>query len=150
MKLYLYNCEDNPIEAHKTLTDEIEKDINILEATSSKNPEVTISSASYPSSNYAYIPDFNRYYFIRDRIPLRKGQWKLILDKDILFSKVNELENNVGIMDRQEFRYNLYQEDPYIGTYQDTWDSAIYIGSASDAFGVYDNNDTENFIIIAN
>lgn len=150
MKLYLYKCEDNPIVVDKTLTDETEKDINILEATSSKNPEVSISSESYPSYTYAYIPEFGRYYFIKDIIPLRKGQWKLVLARDILYSKRNELKTNTGIIDRQEFQYNLYQEDPYIGTYQDTWDSAIYIGSANDAFGVYDNNDAENFVIIAN
>lgn len=43
-----------------------------------------------PSSyNYAYIPEFGRYYFISDMVHVSKGLWRISMQVDVLESFKN-------------------------------------------------------------
>lgn len=56
--------------------------------------------------NYAYIPDFNRYYFITDIISIRNNIWRLNMQVDVLMSYKNQIKQLNAFVNRNEFEYN--------------------------------------------
>lgn len=55
-------------------------------------PQITIESTDNLSLyNYAYIQDFNRYYFINDIVASRTGLWRFDLSIDVLESFKDEI-----------------------------------------------------------
>lgn len=50
--------------------------------------------------NYAYIQEFNRYYFIEDIVSVRKNAWILNLSVDVLMSYNTEIKLMHGIVSR--------------------------------------------------
>ena len=71
------------------------------------------------SSNYVYIPDFNRYYFINDITSVRQNLWRLSLHVDVLMSYKNEINNTNAFISRNEFKYDLDIYDRELPTKQD-------------------------------
>ena len=63
--------------------------------------------------NYAYIPEFNRYYFIRETQSFRNNLVMLSLSVDVLYSFKNEILNNTAIIDKaqQSDFSNIYYDD---------------------------------------
>lgn len=59
--------------------------IDLKEPCSKAEPEITIRSTTAPTYNYAYIPNFSRYYFIRDWT-WKNGIWSARLEVDLLAS----------------------------------------------------------------
>lgn len=51
--------------------------------------------------NYAYIPDFQRYYSITDKTSYRDGIWDVSFDVDVLMSFRNDINNLNVIVDKQ-------------------------------------------------
>ena len=63
--------------------------------------------------NYAYIPDFNRYYWVSiDTIA--NNLWTLNLSVDVMKSHALDILNNVGLIARNQFDYNEYIIDDMI------------------------------------
>ena len=58
------------------------------------------------AANYAYIPEFNRYYFINDIISVRKNIWQLVMNVDVLMSFKNEIKNTNAFISRNEYDYD--------------------------------------------
>ena len=50
------------------------------------SPHILIEQASYPNANYAYIPEFLRFYFINEVTAIRSKIWELSLNVDVLMS----------------------------------------------------------------
>ena len=70
--------------------------------------------------NYAHIPSFNRYYFVKNIVSIRDGVWAIYCHVDVLYSwKAELLANGKGIIKRQEYKYNLYLDDGIFKCYQD-------------------------------
>ena len=63
------------------------------------------------SANYAYIPEFNRYYFINDIISVRKNIWQLNMNVDVLMSYKDLILNLDAFVTRNEFTYDDNIED---------------------------------------
>ena len=86
MQILLYNTESP--------RNKIIKDITLLatvtgalrEETNAVNPAVRITAAVMPAFNYARIPDFGRYYYLRDVRAIRAGLWEIMLESDPLMS----------------------------------------------------------------
>ena len=57
------------------------------------------------ASNYAYIPEFNRYYFINDIISVRKNIWQIELHVDVLMSYKEYFLKLNAFISRNEFNY---------------------------------------------
>ena len=75
-------------------------------------PSFIISTADdITQFNYAYIPEFKRYYFITDITSVREGVWRITLRCDVLMSYADSILNMSGIVLRQEEAYNLYIPD---------------------------------------
>jgi len=64
---------------------------SLKEETSVTNPVVTMELENPSGFNYAYIPEFGRYYFIDDMVSIRTGLWKISMKVDVLESFKNSI-----------------------------------------------------------
>ena len=74
IKLYKMSCEDNRIDKTSFLTYVLEYEGSLRTETSLLNPQIDIQhggKSDFTQFNYAYIEDFNRYYFIDDITSVR-------------------------------------------------------------------------------
>lgn len=65
-------------------------------------------------SNYCYIPEFGRYYYIDDIISLRTGLWEISMSVDVLMSNKEKIATQVAMVARNEFEYDEMLNDPLI------------------------------------
>ena len=65
-------------------------------------------------SNYCYIPEFGRYYYIDDIISLRTGLWELSMSVDVLMSNKEKIATQVAMVARNEFEYDETLNDALI------------------------------------
>lgn len=84
LKLYNTNSETNRI--NKMLTDETEFDVRLKDKSSVVNPVLLLKSETYINFNYAYIPKFQRYYFVDDISVFPNKMYLLTLRCDVLTS----------------------------------------------------------------
>lgn len=68
-------------------------------------------------ANYAYIPDFNRYYYINNIICKSDKIFELHMHVDVLKTYASGIRGNTAIISRQETDYNLYLQDGVFKTY---------------------------------
>ena len=71
------------------------------------------------TSNYAYIPDFNRYYFINDIISVRQNMWRVVMNVDVLMSYKTQIYNLDAFVNRNEFEYDEMVKDDMVSYYYD-------------------------------
>lgn len=84
LKLYNTNSETNRI--NKVLTEETEFDVRLKDKSSVVNPVLVLKSETYINFNYAYIPKFQRYYFVDDISVFPNKMYLLTLRCDVLTS----------------------------------------------------------------
>lgn len=58
----------------------------LKEETSVTSPIILIQIDNPTEYNYAYIPEFKRYYFISDMVSVRTGLWRISMQVDVLMS----------------------------------------------------------------
>lgn len=68
------------------------------------------------SINYAYITEFNRYYFVSQPILLKGGRMELPLTIDPLMSLKDQLLQTTQLIGRQEYKQSKYQSDGQMPT----------------------------------
>lgn len=78
------------------------------DSTSVLEPSVVIEYRCVPNFNYAYIPKFNRYYFINNITSVRTGLWELDMEVDVLMTYNSAIINQTAFVDRNEFEYDTY------------------------------------------
>lgn len=91
IKLYYNSSENNVI--GKTLNDKLELDGNLRDSSDITNPVIMITSNNKPNANYAYINDFNRFYFISEITAYRSNSFILKLKVDVLESYKEQIKN---------------------------------------------------------
>lgn len=95
-----------------TLTGNLREDCDVVD------PVIEIETESNISNfNYAYIPDFGRYYFMR---PENTGAkfWRLNMHTDVLNSWPTQLKACECIVAINENRFNMYLPDSNYKAYQ--------------------------------
>ena len=98
--LFINNSEVNKI--GKSLSNEIHLSGSLREESNVVTPNILIEIENPSSYNYAFIPQFNRYYFIKEIVSVRNGLWRILLESDPLESFKNEiLSNSVIISDTE-------------------------------------------------
>ena len=67
------------------------------------NPSILASyDGNVIQANYAYISDFNRYYYINDIISIRNGIWRLELTCDVLMSFDTGIKASMALIEETE------------------------------------------------
>ena len=162
MKLYLYQClcENNRLDKRSYLTQLFELDGTLREECSLITPVIQvqlIELAKIVKANYAYIPDFGRYYYIDDIIGERTGIITLymrsdplmsfregILDLDVFCSR-NEYDYNTKLVDTklpalpQPDFYFIEPKYNYLDTSVDDLNYCLIVGSSFDKQSVVEN-----------
>lgn len=95
--LYINNSETNKIKKSLsgavTLSGTLRNESNIV------NPSILINADNPSRFNYAYIPEFKRYYFIKDITSVRNNIWNIQLQSDVLMSFSDQILACSGILD---------------------------------------------------
>ena len=122
MNITFYTNESPDNEVTKTLTQIYTCSGELHENCSIIDPVITcevnnVGSSNIPVINYAYIPDFNRYYFIRNITFIGKIV-QFDMHVDVLSSFADELKAHNAVIARQQNRHNLYLNDGIFRTYQ--------------------------------
>ena len=79
------------------------------------DPVIEVYAVSV-SSNYAYITEFSRYYFIRKITCVRTGLFRLEMHVDVLETYKTPIKALTAIIKRQQNVYNMYLDDPMFQT----------------------------------
>ena len=100
--VFYYNAsEKNKI--GKTLIDDLTISGTLREETDIISPSILIEAESLTGYNYARIPQFNRYYFVRSMEAVRKNLWRVNLEVDVLESFKTAIKaQNVILADSAE------------------------------------------------
>lgn len=109
IKLYKNLSEVNTI--GKTLTEESLRTGTLKDGCSVLSPSVVLTGENLSGFNYAYIPQFSRYYFIKEIASVKSGLWELSMRVDVLESYKDSIKENVAIIKRQESIWDLYLND---------------------------------------
>ena len=112
LKTYITNDTNNTI--NKNLTDLKEYDITLKNPENVINPTIMLNHRDKFTQNYAYIPAFSRYYFIRDITRVNRDLVQLRLEVDVLETYKEDILNSEGNISRNK-DYNRYYDG---GDYQ--------------------------------
>ena len=100
LSLFVNNSEKNKLE--KSLSNELKFNGKLREESSVVNPSIMIQATNPSGYNYAYIPEFNRYYFITDMVSIRTGIWEISMHVDVLMSFKDGIKNTSIILSDTE------------------------------------------------
>lgn len=98
------------------------------------NPSVLIENTGVINANYAYIPEFGRYYFITKITSVRENLWRIDMHVDVRESFADAIKKNRAVVARSEGYYNLYLNDPMLPIETDTFTVTQAIGNKT--FGI--------------
>lgn len=114
----------------------------LREESSIIDPVITMQGieSCLTTANYAYIPEFGRYYFINNIEAVKNGLWRVSMHVDVLYSFAEEILTNSAIIERNENEYDLKlndglfqtQQNPRIAQYPfpngfDTWNFVLAV-----------------------
>lgn len=113
MQVILYSTKSEIQAVNKSLTELATVEGTLREKSSILTPSFNLSNVdSYiHSCNYAYVPDFHRYYFVGKPISVRTGLWSISLRVDVLMTYKEGIKLNKAIIARNENQYDLKLND---------------------------------------
>ena len=83
-------------------------------------PKVMIEASDLRSYDYAYIPEFDRYYFITEKTSYRTGLWIVDMEVDVLETYKNDIKNLHCIIEATED----YKGSNYLSN-SDSWVTSV-------------------------
>ena len=107
--LYQMSCEKNRIDKSGYITPQALIQGTLKTSTSILTPSIDINLPDFLQFNYAYIPSFERYYFLVDMISVKNDLWNIRLKVDVLFSYKDEILTNKGLVKKCEDKYYINQ-----------------------------------------
>ena len=114
MQIILYSNVSEPYRVNKKLTQVRELAGILREGSNLIAPEIKVQLDDPTNFNYAYIPEFKRYYYVNDVIIDYNNIYTLTLQVDVLMSFKNQFLPLSGVILRQENNYNDYLYDENI------------------------------------
>lgn len=120
MTLTLYKTLSDSITLDKELEQIIILSGILREESSIIDPVILIEDIDdfLPEMNYAYIQEFNRYYYITGIESVRTGLWRVSFHVDVLYTYKDAIRENSGIIERNENLYDLQLNDGLFRTRQ--------------------------------
>lgn len=97
------------------------------------NPTILVTSAAPIDCNYAYIPDFGRYYYVKVSV-IRAGLYALSMHCDVLTSHITNIKKSPAVAVRtkesgENGNINLYVNDGDLPMFAYTEDCVHILGS---------------------
>lgn len=117
MQLVLYNCtaENNRVDKTAYLSNQFLLKGTIRDHSSIINPQITIekTNPTYYGYNYMYIPDFKRYYFIKNFTQVTNKLWLIDAHVDVLYTWRASITQMKAVIDKSQLlsESNLYMDD---------------------------------------
>lgn len=102
MEIQLFLNISEPTKLNKTLVSVTTLDGNMRNDTAISSPDILVQSDSFVGSgkaNYAYIPEFGRYYYIVDATTMQSNLWMLSLKCDVLMSFRNGILSSIAVIE---------------------------------------------------
>jgi hypothetical protein len=120
LTIVLYNNLSETHTVNKQLTELVTLTGTLREESSIIDPVITVVGidAYLSTANYAYIPEFHRYYFINDVESVRNGVWRLTFHVDVLYTYRDQIKANSAIISRNQVEYDLKLNDGLFQTQQ--------------------------------
>lgn len=113
MQISLFNNTSERNAINKTLINEMIVTGTLRDESGIHNPIIIINAPSIIGFNFAYIPDFYRYYFISDITSVRAGLWRVTMVCDVLMSFKNDILNTMCVVDHtKEKQISNYINSP--------------------------------------
>ena len=109
MKLYTTKTPNNTI--GKVLENETEYNIKFKSQADRTKPVVVLMSETMIDFNYAYIPDFKRYYFVESIEVTPNKIYNISLRCDVLESFKNDILASSGFVNQQTTPNKYYNSD---------------------------------------
>ena len=112
MVIKLYNNISDPLKVGKILQNEVTITGDLRDSCDIEHPSIIIEGDTILNYNYAYIPDFGRYYFFtKPPEAVAANLMRLELTEDYLETYKTEIRSTKAIIKRQERLYNKYLND---------------------------------------
>lgn len=129
MIIKLYSVSDNPHTIPKHLENEREFSGTLRNATDVANPIFQLEMELTALYNYAYIPEFDRYYYLSPPVSVRNGLIEYSARVDVLQSWYNDFKYAPMIASRSDSTYNKFLPDGNRKFEQRTQNQYIHIGA---------------------
>ena len=113
MQLKLYKSLDEKNRIRKTLTGELILNGALRDNSSVIKPTILIQTDPL-DYNYAYIPEFGRYYYITNITAFRKNAWLIDLKCDVLMSYADDIYKLRALIDREETQSQQYVSGDFV------------------------------------
>lgn len=108
-----------------------------------------IVSGNFSEFNYAYIPVFNRFYYI-DTMQVKTGSMmEISFVCDVLQSFATDIKKNYAILERSESNYNVYMNDGEYWTQQDKEVDTVPFKNSSELEAVFSRSSNTYILTIA-
>ena len=104
LNIYVNNSEKNKL--GKSLSNKVTLNGHLKEETSIIEPIIKVDISNPSKYNYCYIPQFNRYYFIKDINNINANIWELHLHVDVLESYKSNIKKLNAIIEKNQYRDN--------------------------------------------
>jgi len=122
MELILYQTLDDENVINKDLVLKYTISIKLKDNVGIINPVISLNDKNtmdFNTCNYAYLPDFKRYYFIRSIENVSNYMWNLNLESDVLESFKNDILNSVVEVIRGVKQGEYYSTNTQVETIRD-------------------------------
>lgn len=108
------NCMDKNLTEITSLTGDLRAESSMID------PVIMIEADAdvIAEVNYAYIDEFERWYFVTNIDSVRTGLWRLTMHVDVLYTYAAAIRENYAIIERNEFEYDLELNDGLFKTMQ--------------------------------
>ena len=108
MEIRLCNNNSEKNKINKSITAGITLSGTLRNSSNVVTPTIIINIENPTIYNYAYIPEFKRYYFITDYISVRTGIWQINLKSDVLMSFKDSILASRVLVNKSESNGNNY------------------------------------------
>lgn len=142
LTLYMNNSPSNFVNKSLAIIDNVSGVLR--EPTSIIEPTILLERASPTGFNYAYIPEFSRYYYVTGISSEVNGLIVIAMHVDVLMTYKAQIAAADAIVKRQEYRFNLYLDDGIFKVYQPTKHKTIPF-----PYGFGNNNDYSFVLALA-